>query len=275
MKPFLKTKDHSVTGEPFDLILNEEQDMLITRPAPPQLEKYYLSNSYISHTDASKSFIDRCYQVVKSFALRKKIRLLERYAGNDRSVLDIGAGTGDFLRMARRRGWRFEGVEPNPMARGLATEKSLKLYRSLTELPDQEFQIITLWHVLEHLPDLNVQIPAILDHLKEDGTLFIAVPNFRSWDARYYGSFWAAYDVPRHLWHFSRPAINRIFSHWGMQEVSCKPMWFDAFYVSMLSERYQGNAFPFLRGIANGLRSNLKALWSGEYSSQLYILRKA
>lgn len=275
METFLNTTDYAVSGEQFSLLYDRELELLRTNPVPETLDTYYLSNSYISHTDAKKSLVDRLYQLVKRVLLAKKLKWIRSYAYTERSVLDFGAGTGDFLRKVRKKGWDFEGVEPNPMARGLASEKRLQLYRTLLEVPSREFQIITLWHVLEHLPDIDKDIPALLEYLREDGTLFIAVPNFKSYDAQYYGKFWAAYDVPRHVWHFSRSAIEKIFERHGMELVEVKPLIFDAFYVALLSEKYKGNKWAFLKAMLVGLRSNFRAMKTGEYSSLLYILQRA
>lgn len=274
METYLETKDYSVSGESFKLLHDKDRDMLITHPKPEDLTRYYLSNSYISHTDSHRSLADKAYQLVKRITLRKKVRWMESFAYTERSVLDLGAGTGDFLRVARRKGWQYDGVEPNPMARGLASEKNLSLYSNLNDLPSGKYQIITLWHVLEHLPDLNQQIEKILTFLKEGGSLFVAVPNYKSYDAQYYKDNWAAFDVPRHLWHFSQLAIERIFSNYDMHIVEKKPMIFDAFYVAMLSEKYRGKKFPLLRGFITGLRSNMKAMRTEEYSSLLYILQR-
>lgn len=275
METFINTTDYAVSGEQFSLLYDRDLELLKTHPIPENLDTYYLSNSYISHTDSRKSLVDRLYQLIKQIFLVKKVKWIETYAYTERSVLDYGAGTGDFLRKVRKKGWEFEGVEPNPMARGLASEKRLQLYRSLSEVPSREFQVITLWHVLEHLPDIDLEIPAILEYLKDDGTLFIAVPNFKSYDAEYYGEYWAAYDVPRHVWHFSRSAVEKIFKRHGMNLVAVRPMLFDSFYVALLSEKYKGNRWPFFKAMIIGLRSNLRAMKTGEFSSLLYILQRA
>lgn len=274
MRPFLKTKDYSITGDEFELLHNEELDMLITQPQPENLDGYYKSNTYISHSDSKRTLVEKLYQLIKTYSLWRKVRLMNSFT-EQRTILDVGAGTGDFLREARRRKWAIDGVEPNRMARGLASEKGIMLYETLKEVPETTYAVITLWHVLEHLPQLEEQMKRLISYLKEDGTLFVAVPNFKSYDANYYQNFWAAYDVPRHLWHFSRSSIELLFAKHGMRVVKTKPMIFDAFYVALLSEKYKTGKSNFFKAFYIGLRSNLNAWKNKEYSSILYILKKA
>lgn len=274
MKLFLKTKDFSVSKEDFELHLNEDLDMLITSPQPENSAAYYESEDYISHTDSKKSFTDKLYQTVKQRNLRNKIQLVDNQKNKSQSLLDIGAGTGDFLVLAKSKEYEVAGVEPNEGARRLALQKGVTLEPKLDRFSGTKFQIITLWHVLEHLPNLQDQINKITLLLEEKGTLIIAVPNFKSFDAKHYGAYWAGYDVPRHLWHFSKTSIAKLFDPHGMEVVSTRPMWFDAFYVSMLSEKYKGNKFYLISAFFVGLWSNLAAIFSKEHSSHIYILKR-
>ena len=274
MKPYLKTKDYSVTGEGFELRYDGELEMLTTHPRPDDLERYYESDTYISHTDSRRSLVDKLYQAIKRLSLQRKTSLVNNFSMGNKTLLDFGAGTGDFLKATQKAGWLSKGIEPNKVARSRAEGKDVELLSSLKALPKEKFQVITLWHVLEHLPDLEMQIIDILEHLEKEGTLIIAVPNFNSFDAKYYKEFWAAYDVPRHLWHFSRKSIEKLFSKHGLKVVKTKPMIFDSFYVSLLSEKYKSGKQKFIKGFWIGLRSNLAAWGSGEYSSIIYILQK-
>ncbi len=274
MKPYLKTKDFPVTGEEFELFLDEDLQMLVTRPQPEDPDTYYQSEAYISHTDAKSTLTEKIYQRVKSFSLWMKVRLINGYAKKNKTLLDVGAGTGDFLLAARRDGWSVDGVEPNQDARLRSREKKMELRRDMDDLPKREFQVITLWHVLEHLPDLENQIERLRWHLEDKGTLIIAVPNYKSYDANYYQEFWAAYDVPRHFWHFSRTSIKALFSKHALKVVATRPMLFDAFYVSLLSEQYRTGKQNYLKGFWVGLLSNLKGWVTKEYSSIIYILQK-
>lgn len=275
METFLETRDYAVSGEVFCLKHDAHLDMLITEPRPDDITRYYQSNSYISHTDSFETLSDRLYHLVKKYMLWKKCRLMERYTKGAGKVLDIGSGTGDFLRMARKRKWSIAGVEPNPMARGLANEKQVPLYRDIQEVEGYDYDAVTLWHTLEHLPDLDAYITRFKQHLTSDGVILVAVPNFKSLDARIYKEFWAAYDVPRHLWHFSQSAIKEIFERHGLQIQKRIPLYFDAYYIALLSEQYKNGKNRYLRAFWNGLRSNLAALSSSEYSSLLYVIKRA
>ncbi|MBC6997574.1 class I SAM-dependent methyltransferase [Cytophaga sp. FL35] len=275
MKLYLETEDFSVSGEKFQLVHDEELDMLKTHPRPEELESYYQSASYISHSDADRTFTEKLYQAVKKFSLWVKVRMIARFVHNkNKSLLDVGAGTGDFLVQAKNTGWFVNGVEPSLDARLKSREKKVELVSSLEDVKGQKFQVITLWHVLEHLPNLESDIEKLNLLLEENGTLVIAVPNFKSFDADHYQEFWAAYDVPRHLWHFSSNAIKEIFAKHGFGLIKRKPMWFDAFYVSLLSEKYKTGKQNFLRAFYIGTRSNIMGLLTGEFSSAIYILRK-
>jgi len=275
MKLYLETKDYTLTGESFQLLKDPMLDMLVTKPQPKDLEKYYESKDYISHTDSQKSFVDKIYQTVKAYNLNRKLALIGSYVSEDKTLLDVGAGTGDFLSGAKKGGWEIFGVEPSVLAKRKAAEKNVELFRDLDALPKRKFEVITLWHVLEHLPELDQQISKLVGLLSHTGTLVVAVPNFKSYDAGYYKEFWAAFDVPRHLWHFSRNSVQSIFAKHGMKVVKTKPMIFDAFYVSLLSEKYKTGKQHFLKALWVGLKSNLLAYRSKEYSSLIYIIKRA
>ncbi|MEP2936552.1 MAG: class I SAM-dependent methyltransferase [Gilvibacter sp.] len=272
---FLTAKDYLVTQKEFDLCWNPQKDMLVTSPIPSQEElgKYYKSDAYISHTDASKTLVDKLYQTVKKRSLNRKLSLVTKYAKGKNTLLDIGAGTGDFLQLAKSKGWSISGIETNADAVARAASKQIELLSNSEELGNNIFSVITLWHVLEHLPNPEARIAEYFDLLEKDGVLIIAVPNFKSWDAKHYKNIWAAYDVPRHLYHFSKESLHRLAGEKYKME-AIKPMYFDSFYVSLLSERYKNSWSPLINGFINGLRSNLAGMRSKEYSSQIYVLRK-
>jgi SAM-dependent methyltransferase len=272
----VKVKDFLVSDEEFSLVPNAQYGFLEThpQPRPEALSNYYESEEYISHTDSTKGLLAFLYQRVKGYSLRKKVRLIESMnSAKKGSLLDIGAGTGEFLKVAREKGWDITGVEPSEKARNFASSKNIELCESMDELNGKKFDAVTLWHVLEHVPDLKNTIQKIESLVKKDGSLVIAVPNFNSFDAKYYKEFWAAYDVPRHLWHFSQDSMNRIFSS-ELKLEKTKPLIFDSFYVSLLSEKYKtGNKFS-PKAIVVGLKSNLLAWRSREYSSLIYCFKK-
>ena len=273
-----KVKDYSVSGEVFHLIKNEAYGFLETIPQPSlqKLPDYYKSDDYISHTDSKRNLFERAYHIVKKIALNRKLKLINMCVSNEKKLLDIGCGTGDFLQIAEQNNWNVFGIEPNEHARIIANKKTDNRVfdtAALSNFQQESFDVITLWHVLEHLPDLENQLNLFKKLLKPNGTLIIAVPNHHSFDANHYNQFWAAYDVPRHLWHFNRASISKLFSKVSMAVVKTKPMYFDAFYVSLLSEKYKTGKMNFFKGFYIGLLSNLKAMATKEASSLIYILK--
>ncbi|MBT8319938.1 MAG: class I SAM-dependent methyltransferase [Gramella sp.] len=265
-------KDHLVSGEDFE-ILDYEFGILRTHPVPRDLSKYYESEDYISHSDSKGSLQDKIYQFVKSYMLSKKANWIRSYfkQGN---ILDIGAGTGEFLNQMQSIGWNVEGVEPNKTARDLGSSKGLSLNDDLSCITGNKFQVISLWHVLEHLPDLEEKINQLYHLLDDNGILIVAVPNHRSYDAKYYKEQWAAWDVPRHLWHFSRNGIKDKFSKHNFELVKEKPLLFDSYYVSLLSEKQKKSRTNILNAFYRGWLSNFKARSTGEYSSVTYFFKK-
>lgn len=276
-KHFLTVKDYSVSKETFDLYYDETLDMLITHPQPSleNLGKYYESEDYISHTDNKRSLFEKLYHFIKSIALKNKLNLINSFQPNKGKILDIGAGTGDFLSVANNDGWQTIGVEPSDRAKSIAKNKGVSFVEETSELENHSFDVISMWHVLEHVPDLDKQIKELKRLLKPTGTIIIAVPNFKSFDAKHYGNFWAAYDVPIHFWHFSKTAIKLLFDKEEMKLQKVLPMKFDSFYVSLLSEKYKSGKMNFMKAFFIGLQSNFKASQHFEYSSHIYILKNS
>tara|TARA_R110000868_G_scaffold380930_1_gene647251 strand:- start:279 stop:1127 length:849 start_codon:yes stop_codon:yes gene_type:complete len=274
-KYFLTVKDHSVSKEIFELYYDETLDMLVTHPQPSLaiLGKYYESDDYISHTDGKRSLFEKAYHFVKNIALKNKLDLINSLQPAKGRILDIGAGTGDFLSIAKQNGWETIGVEPSEKAKSIALKKEVSFIEDTATLENQSFDVITMWHVLEHVPDLDFQIKELKRLLKPNGSLIIAVPNFKSFDAKHYGAFWAAYDVPIHFWHFSKKAIKLLFEKENIQLEKVLPMKFDSFYVSLLSEKYKSGKMNFIKASFVGLWSNWKAKASFEYSSHIYVLK--
>ncbi|TBW27735.1 class I SAM-dependent methyltransferase [Gramella sp. KN1008] len=268
----LVCEDYLVSGEKFE-ILPAEKGILKTFPVPENLEKYYDSEEYISHRDSSRNIQDKIYQFVKSYMLSKKANWIraEIKHGN---ILDIGAGTGDFLNKMKSFLWKVEGVEPNKLARDLAILKGLDLKTDLAHLRDKKYDVISLWHVLEHLPDYEEKLEQFHGLLEDGGILVIAVPNYNSYDSRYYNENWAAWDVPRHLWHFSRKGLTEKLENKGFFLLKEKPLKFDSFYVSLLSEKNRQERPNIFNAVYRGLVSNIKAKKTGEYSSVAYFFQK-
>jgi len=272
---FITVTDHSVSGETFKLLLDSELQLLKTHPQPSleNLPKYYESDDYISHTDGKRSLFEKVYHFIKRKAIRDKVSLITKLQPQKGMLLDIGAGTGDFLQEANNQNWNCTGIEPSEKAKSIAITKGVSFAADLSSLESHSFDVITMWHVLEHVPDLEQQIQELKRLLKPSGAIVIAVPNYKSFDAQHYGKFWAAYDVPRHLWHFSKIAIEKLFARENMKLIKILPMVFDSFYVSLLSEKYKTGKMNFINGFFIGLQSNIKAKQNFEYSSHIYVIK--
>ena len=275
----IKVKDFSVSGEEFTLIENTEFGYLETIPQPEleNLSKYYKSEDYISHTNTKRNWFEKAYHKVRQITLNQKLNLVNSFKTESKSILDIGCGTGHFLEICKNNNWKVTGIEPNESAREIANSlinNKVLDAGELKKLPKSSFDVITLWHVLEHLPNLQEQLKLINTLLKPNGILVVAVPNYNSFDAKHYKSNWAALDVPRHLWHFNKNSIYKLGKNYGFRLKQTKPMWFDAFYVSLLSEQIKSGNKNIVKAFFIGFISNLSALFTKEASSHIYILKK-
>lgn len=279
-KTYLTVKDHSVSGEVFQLLYDDEFDMLITSPQPSEdeLPKYYKSQDYISHTDTQRNLFEKLYHFIRRISLKKKLKLINLFFSEEKILLDIGCGTGEFLKIAQQNNWAVFGIEPNEKARSIANKKtnnSVSDIEKLSNFKPQSFDVITLWHVLEHLPRLEEHISILKSLLKSNGTLIITVPNYKSYDAKYYKEFWAAYDAPRHLWHFSQSSISKLVVKENMQVFKTLPMKFDSYYVSLLSEKYKSGSMNIFNALRIGWLSNFKARQSTEFSSLIFCVKNS
>lgn len=269
----MKAKDHLLSKEEFELVYDSEFDMYQTQPVPTDIGRYYQSDDYISHTDRKRGIKERLYHWVKQYQLRQKRKRMYRFASNTAKVLDVGTGTGEWPVFLKKHGHEVVGLETSAVAREKANKKEVKVLSEWEELSGQTFDVITLWHVLEHLPVPAEAMRTLDTHLRPGGHLYIAVPNFKSWDAKAYGEYWAAYDVPRHLWHFSSKSIRRLGEEQGLSMIKKWPMWFDVFYVALLSESYRSKS-SLLRASWIAFCSTISALGTKEHSSMLYVLKK-
>ncbi len=248
-------------------------------PQPESIGRYYQSDAYVSHSDTQKGLVNRLYHLVRNHTIQGKIKMIQRATGKEKGrLLDVGAGTGVFAQSMQAAGWEVTGLEPDPTARKKAMEKSgmnLRPSEDLYVLEEASFDAITLWHVLEHVHDLQGYLKQFLRLLSLDGKLIIAVPNYTSKDATIYQEYWAAYDVPRHLYHFSPQSMELLAVKIGFRLEKWQPMWFDSFYVSLLSGQYRKDGMNLLRAGCNGLLSNLVALFNKKRGSSLiYQLAK-
>jgi 2-polyprenyl-3-methyl-5-hydroxy-6-metoxy-1,4-benzoquinol methylase len=267
-------RDYTVSNELFELTKCEECNLLITNPRPEDLAKYYISDDYLSHSNKITSPLSLTYNIARYFAVRSKFRLIKSYdKGTVVSLLDYGCGTGDFLHYCAGQKALVQGVEPSSKAREIAKAKSLDVKENLTQV-NQKFTAITLWHVLEHIPDMNETLDKLIARIEQNGIIVIAVPNHESYDATIYKEYWAGYDVPRHLWHFSKLSMTKLFEKHQLSLINITPLKLDAFYVSMLSEKYiHGSTRPLglLNALRNGIVSNKVANTNTNYSSLIYI----
>ena len=275
-------KDNTVSHKIFAVWQCNACTARFTQDVPEQdaIGAYYASENYISHSDTKEGFINKLYHAVRRKTLASKMQLIQTETGKQRgNILDVGCGTGAFLHTMQQAGWNSTGLEPDETARA----KAGSLYQVNT-LPSPEifnltpgsFDAITMWHVLEHVHQLHEYVAQLKKLLTEKGKLFIAVPNYTSNDAQVYKENWAAYDVPRHLYHFSPQSMKILMKMHGLQVNKMKPMWFDSFYVSMLSEEYKNGKGNSINAFWNGLISNIKAVFKKEKcSSVIYIISKS
>jgi len=269
---YLSVKDYLVSGETFDLYHDKDWDMLMTHPQPENLAKYYASDQYQPHKKKANSYLDRIYHLIRNYSFGYKKRIIKTYHPRGKRLLDYGTGTGEFLKYMSKETYKVSGVEPNKKARQTANKQLHNNVSVSIDEVNEKFDIITLWHVLEHVPHPDELIEKLKKRLLPGGIIVIAVPNFKAYDSQYYQNFWASYDVPRHLWHFSSKAIQNLFKQHKMDVIGQKPLYFDSFYISLWSEQYKTGKKRLIPALYRGLLSNVKAVKTGEYSSLIYII---
>lgn len=273
--------DHCASGEAFYLCRCEACGFVFTQdfPAEDEIGRYYETPDYISHTDTRRGLVNTLYHWVRTYMLGRKARLVERVAHrHEGRLLDIGTGTGYFADTMHRRGWQVDAIEKNEGARQFAAGHfglEVKPETALDTLEEGAYDVITLWHVMEHLEPLDQTWERLYNLLTDRGMLVVAVPNCASADADRYGAYWAAYDVPRHLWHFTPATMQRFALKHGFVLAARHPMPFDAFYVSMLTERYMRRRGAFVRGCLTGVLAWFSSLVRKDRSSSMiYVFRK-
>ncbi len=275
---YLDSVDYFFTQESFTLDRCANCGLIVTNPFPGFEEslKYYQSEAYFSHPNKKMNLFGYLYQFVRTHNMRSKIRVLKRYVRLGK-VLDIGCGSGDFLVACRDNGFDVSGIEVNEEARNYTSSRiGNRVFHPHDSLfiPSDHVDMITMWHVLEHIHDLDKQMNDIMRMLKPNGFLLLALPNPESYDCRKYGKYWAAWDLPRHLFHFNPQTINVLAAKFGLKQIGTYPMKWDAYYISMLSEGYRKNRLGFIKGLMAGLFSNLNARRTGNYSSLIYVFKK-
>jgi 2-polyprenyl-3-methyl-5-hydroxy-6-metoxy-1,4-benzoquinol methylase len=280
LQKFIECVDHTVSHETFSISRCNNCEFLLTTPRPetPELGRYYLSENYISHSNTTKTIIDRVYNLARNINVSFKYRLVKNAIEKERfSVLDYGCGTGDFLLKCKTQNQKTFGIEPSDIAREIAIEKTgVQVFDSLTKI-SEPVDVITAWHVIEHVADLTNTMNGLYRALNPRGLMAIAVPNHKSHDAVTYKAQWAGYDVPRHLWHFTKQNMQALLEKTGMEIVDIVPMKLDAYYVSLLSEQYlnkQSNLINSVKAFVTGLTSNVLARKENNYSSLIYLAKK-
>jgi 2-polyprenyl-3-methyl-5-hydroxy-6-metoxy-1,4-benzoquinol methylase len=280
-QPALSAIDYTVSKEQFQILKCVDCTHMFTQNVATQNEigRYYQSENYISHSDTQEGIINKLYHAVRKRTLTGKKNLLQKETGKQLGkILDIGCGTGAFLNTMKLAGWESTGLEPDDAARIKAAELysiNPRPSHEIFDLPHDNYDAITMWHVLEHVHQLQEYIAQLKNMLTKNGRIFIAVPNYTSYDAQYYSEFWAAYDVPRHLYHFSPASMKNLVEQHGLTIKKMKPMWFDSFYVSMLSEKCKNGKGNIVNAFLVGLKSNLKAFFSNDKcSSIIYVIGK-
>lgn len=277
----VKCNDFLVSREVFSIQKCNKCEFAFTQDFPDEKEigRYYDAPEYISHTDSDKGLINSLYHLARKIALQSKVKLVLKYApAKTGTLLDIGCGTGYFLNAVKDKKWLVTGIEKSDTTREYAHKKfdlNVQDADYLNEIRPKTKDIITLWHVLEHLEHLNDTMNILNNILKDDGTLLIALPNKESSDAKFYNEFWAAYDVPRHLWHFSPSDFDKLASKHGFKIIEKKNMPFDPFYISMLSEKIKGTPLASLVGLTRGCFFFLQGFFNTDRNSSIiYILKK-
>jgi 2-polyprenyl-3-methyl-5-hydroxy-6-metoxy-1,4-benzoquinol methylase len=276
---YLDCKDHFLSKQTFTIVecVGCGFRFINPRPLTGKLGQYYKSENYISHSGTKKGFVNKIYLLARKFTQDRKYNIVQAFKPMG-SILDIGCGSGELLKLFQKKGWKTVGIEPDELVRKTAINRySLDIREevSLKNISDGFFDVITMWHVLEHVPDLVDRVKEVKRMLKNDGVLIVAVPNSNSMDAKIYEEHWAAYDVPRHLWHFTKDSIAMLFRNHGMVIAKILPMKLDAFYVSMLSEKYKRGKINYFTAAKNGFLSNIRAKKNqNEYSSLIFIIKK-
>ena len=265
-----ETKDYLVTGESFKVYLDQNNIIGKTHPIPQkeEMDKYYESEEYYPHSLNKKSLLAFLYTITRKHMHLKRLTWIRGYIKKNTSILDYGCGSGDFVKYLRSKSIDAYGYEPNYNFCEhdfLTNQEGWK---------NKKYEVIVLWHVLEHIHNPFDLIQSLKKRLNKKGKILIAIPNFKSFDSKYYGKYWAGYDTPRHLWHFSRKGLGLMAKENNFKVLKVKSLHLDSIYVSCLSEKYKRSPFPLLIGIVIGCISILKSFFTKESSSFLFVLKK-
>ncbi|MCX6330261.1 MAG: class I SAM-dependent methyltransferase [Bacteroidia bacterium] len=281
IEDYLLTRDYFLSRETFKLVKCSGCGFIFTQDHPDanNIDRYYASDDYISHNESATGFLNNLYRLSRRLMLKRKRAIVKNFTGLRKgTILDTGSGTGHFLSVMKEAGWTAKGVEINDKAREFSVSTfGLEVIspEQLSSLPSGSFDCITLWHVLEHFEEPFRYASEILRLLKPGGSCILALPNCQSFDAEHYKEFWAAYDVPRHLWHFTPVTLGIFAEKTGFNLKCTKSLPPDVFYISSLSEKYKGSNLSLIAGMINGLWFSLKSIFNKNRSSSLiYFIKK-
>ena len=267
----IEVVDHFLTNETFTIKKTPIKGLLQTHPPPPKnkIQQYYSTNKYISHDSTGSGPFYFLYRTIRRINFWFKYWLMNKKELFSK-MLDFGSGDQYFIQQLQQRKHNVFGVDP------LKPNMSKQVYDSIfnESLDNKKFSCITAWHSLEHVYELENVIKRFCQILDENGIVIVAVPNYRSFDAKFYKSFWAAYDVPRHLWHFDKQSIIKVFYNNGFSFIKTTPLLFDSYYISLMSEKYKKSNFRIFNSIVVGTVSNIAAFFTKEYSSNIFVFKK-
>lgn len=270
----MKIKDHFLSNEVFEIKETEYNNVLKTINIPDNISKYYDSEKYLSHIK-DESLKAKLYLLIQKLNEKYKLKIITKYKTSGK-LLDYGCGDGTFLKFIQNRNFSVLGYEPNKKAAISAINKigQNNIINSIDYIENNSIDIITLWHVMEHIPNPEEILSKLKLKLKSNGYILIAVPNYKSFDAKFYKEYWAAWDVPRHIYHYSRQGAINFFNKNKFNVIHTYPLPFDSFYISLLSENYIKNPLGIYRFPLIAILSNLKGIKDGNYSSVIYIIKK-
>ena len=278
---FTDCTDHAVSNETYSLQRCGSCGLIFTIAPPDSQDKqtYSKLDQELNRADNPRKRLDRLYYYARILNIRRKIRLIERLTRvSSGKLLNYGAKSGYFSSRMTDRGWKVTSLEEYHEQRIFSLEMFHHRMMDIDEidsLPPGSFDAVTLWHTLEHQEDPHTLIEKLIRLLKPNGLLFAAVPNTDSLDAAWYGSQWAAWDVPRHLLHFNTTSMIRFGLAHNLVLMHHERMPFEAFYIPMLSEKFKGNRHPIITGAVRGLKFWHKTNTDREKSSSIvYVFRK-
>lgn len=262
--------DYFLSKEKFFVQKTSTPGVLETSPKPKSIKKYYASSKYLSH-NKEKTLFAWVYFFFKKISIASKVRTIKSFKKNFISLLDYGAGDGFFVHSLRQKKIDAVGYDPffKYNEKGMYNDPNFFKKNNLNK-----FDIITMWHSLEHTQSYSQALENAKSMLSDKGVLIVACPNYKSFDSEYYKRYWAGYDVPRHLWHFSPKGMRVVFSSLGFELLKTKGMFWDPFYVSMVSEKYKSSKLWFIKGFFVGLASCLASIFNKNPSSVVYVAKK-